>query len=264
METYLDHLSCPICLDVINDAVETQCCHQIGCQECMKYKSCPLCRADNCTTVPSYPIRRIILSIPIKCQNCDYNTTRGELPNHTVKCPNRKLKCVICFQEFPKSEFLPHAVEIHPEELMKFLTEQVNEPNPVREVLGDRNIIGIKKNHIGREARIGESGKHYCGGNLNIDCSCCNGYCGPTNGCNCVWCMKLDIKSRSLPDNYMINREGRAAKRYPNGRVYCGARVLVGNPHSDGYCGPTNGPSCKPCQILANQWTMRYAGAHIS
>lgn len=262
METYLDQLSCPICLDIIKDAVEAQCCHNLGCQECMKHKICPLCRADNMSVTPSHPIRRMIAGMAIQCPECNYNTTRGDLANHFLKCPNRKLKCIVCSEELRKNELAEHVLGAHPEELMKLISAQEVDINPIREVIGDRNIIATKKNHIGRDARIGESGKYYCGGNLNFDCSCCNGHCGPTNGCNCIWCMKLDLKARSLPDNYMVNREGRIAKRYPNGRVYCGAKVLKDVAHSDGYCGPNNGPSCRACQLLANQWTLRYAEAH--
>lgn len=41
------------------------------------------------------------------------------------------------------------------------------------------------KNDKGRIARLGETGKYYCGGDLEGHCNCCNGECGPTNGCNC-------------------------------------------------------------------------------
>lgn len=49
------------------------------------------------------------------------------------------------------------------------------------------------KNDKGREAKLGENGKYFCGGILGTNCMCCNGYCGPSNGCNCSSCMKLDI-----------------------------------------------------------------------
>jgi hypothetical protein len=53
-------------------------------------------------------------------------------------------------------------------------------------------------NAKGRNARLGENGKYYCGGPLEGPCDCCNGYCGPENGCNCSACMQLDIKMRCL------------------------------------------------------------------
>lgn len=37
----------------------------------------------------------------------------------------------------------------------------------------------------------GETGKYYCGMKV-LTCSCCDGHCGPDNGCNCLPCQKLD------------------------------------------------------------------------
>ena len=78
---------------------------------------------------------------------------------------------------------------------------------------------------------------------------CCNSFCGPDSGCNCSSCMKLDIETRLLPKGYLVNKEG-ASCRSNDGKFYCGRRVLVGEPFCDGYCGPTNGPSCPSCKIL--------------
>jgi hypothetical protein len=44
-------------------------------------------------------------------------------------------------------------------------------------------------NSNNRLARIGETGKYYCGGKVGKKCKCCDGNCGPTNGCNCTACM---------------------------------------------------------------------------
>ena len=61
------------------------------------------------------------------------------------------------------------------------------------------SYLSIEKrvNSRGYEARFEKSGKYYCGKNLDgSKCKCCNGYCGPTSGCNCSGCMKLDLNSR--------------------------------------------------------------------
>ena len=106
----------------------------------------------------------------------------------------------------------------------------------------------------------GKNGKYYCGKRLDgPHCNCCNGYCGPTNGCNCRSCMKLDIKG--LPTGYLINREGTTSSLSPEtGRFYCGMKVLVGVQGCDGRCGPNNGPNCQDCQILQKQANTRYKG----
>ncbi|CAF3530977.1 unnamed protein product [Rotaria sp. Silwood1] len=55
-------------------------------------------------------------------------------------------------------------------------------------------------NSQGQYARLGSSGKFYCGGTLDgSKCSCCNGECGPMDGCNCSSCMLLDVQKRALP-----------------------------------------------------------------
>ncbi|XP_061183765.1 E3 ubiquitin-protein ligase HERC2-like isoform X1 [Saccostrea echinata] len=46
-------------------------------------------------------------------------------------------------------------------------------------------------NSAGVLARKGETGKYYCGMKV-LSCSCCDGHCGPNNGCNCLPCQKLD------------------------------------------------------------------------
>lgn len=59
------------------------------------------------------------------------------------------------------------------------------------------------------EAREGPNGKFYCGKELDgPKCSCCNGFCGPTNGCNCSNCMKLDVSSKDLPKGTLLNSDG--------------------------------------------------------
>lgn len=49
---------------------------------------------------------------------------------------------------------------------------------------------------------IGETGKYYCGLRL-LSCTCCNGYCGPTDGCNCTACQALDLEDKTRRDRFM-------------------------------------------------------------
>ena len=102
--------------------------------------------------------------------------------------------------------------------------------------------IGKTQNDIGKQARIGQSGKYYCGGILGTKCNCCDGQCGTTSGCNCLSCMKLDIKARMLPKGYLVNKEGRCVRKGLTGLFYCGAKVMNGSLNCDGWCGPSNGP----------------------
>ncbi|XP_038055580.1 E3 ubiquitin-protein ligase HERC2-like [Patiria miniata] len=50
-------------------------------------------------------------------------------------------------------------------------------------------------NAAGAAAAKGETGKYYCAMSV-LSCSCCDGRCGPTNGCNCPPCQRLDEEER--------------------------------------------------------------------
>ena len=52
-------------------------------------------------------------------------------------------------------------------------------PNPDH-VVGEKQVY---LNMINKTPHLGTTGKFYCGARLDPPkCSCCNGYCGPTNG----------------------------------------------------------------------------------
>lgn len=117
------------------------------------------------------------------------------------------------------------------------------------------------RNKFGRFARLGSSGKFYCGGKLDGQrCSCCNGTCGPSNGCNCSGCMLLDVQKRKLSHGWLVNSEGASARCSPEQptKFYCGRMVLQHNPLTDGYCGPTDGDQCSSCLRLNEQQRGRY------
>ena len=137
-------------------------------------------------------------------------------------------------------------------------TKIVTRPHSVEGGLLNFDRICRTVNDVGRAARIGASGKYCCGGRLEPRCGCCDGNCGPNGGCNCLSCMKLDVKSRLLPKEYLVNSEGRIARKGQTGKFYCGGRVLVGVANCDGWCGPTNGPSCPSCSRIDAQSLTRY------
>lgn len=69
------------------------------------------------------------------------------------------------------------------------------------ELVRDGEIITGSTNGIINSAGIlankGENGKYYCGMKL-LSCSCCDGNCGPTNGCNCGPCSALDKEEQQF------------------------------------------------------------------
>lgn len=53
----------------------------------------------------------------------------------------------------------------------------------------------IKINSEGALAKKGDTGHYYCGRSV-LSCPCCDGNCGPNNGCNCPACQRLDQEER--------------------------------------------------------------------
>ena len=66
-----DRWLCPICLDIYEEAVETPCCHNLFCEECIKKTpTCPLCNLRiNGQLKPNIPIRRLVNELSVSCIN---------------------------------------------------------------------------------------------------------------------------------------------------------------------------------------------------
>eukprot|EP00794_Sanderia_malayensis_P013956 gene13956-15412_t len=268
-DSMLESLTCPICLEIAKDAVESTCCHHIFCEECKRMLDghpCPQCRKNDFTTTISHVTRRIIGNLPVPCEwiGCKDQLVRSELKEHMAKCQHRIIKCPSqgCVFSGKESDFVAHLAADHKANLVKNaekIFQQQQDVNMQQQPI-ERDLLAIKRNGYGRICRPGETGKYYCGGSLgHVRCPCCNGYCGPTNGCNCSDCMKMDVKMHKLPPKWYINREGAISRISPEtGRFYCGRCVLQGARNCDGYCGPTNGPNCQACRILQVQEKDRY------
>ncbi|XP_044262446.1 E3 ubiquitin-protein ligase HERC2 isoform X2 [Tribolium madens] len=54
-------------------------------------------------------------------------------------------------------------------------------------------------NSAGVTARKGEFGKYYCNQKV-LTCTCCDGICGPSTGCNCPPCQRLDAEDTTEKD----------------------------------------------------------------
>ena len=270
-----EEFTCPICMDVAEDAVETSCCHHIFCEECLvdvRNNCCPQCRAP-LSAQPSHLARRLIGNMPVACPyKCDAKVTRSELKSHSNNCPQRMYDCPSpkCGFKALKEEFANHLFNEHKDVIVReasrcFVSSEVQGAvlgpgNGVNKDVGPQNMdrIATTRNANGHTARLGSTGKYYCGRNLDgRRCRCCDGHCGPTNGCNCSACMKLDVERRCLPRGWLVNRHGCPA-RISGRRFYCGRKVMADDSRCDGYCGPTNGPNCEACQILQEQSSTRY------
>ncbi len=250
-------LTCPICIDIATEAVESNCCGVIYCLKCARdilSESCPNCRGSPFKWRETLIARRMINSLPRLCPHCEEKTTFGELKNHNLKCPKAVRKCSIKNCDFSgmNDEFLAHVSSNHHKEFLERFDQDIqSNPKP-----NTADPIAPTKNSKGSEAKLGSTGKFYCGGQLEGSC-CCNGYCGPTNGCNCRACMLLDVQTRKLEKGYWVNKDGATCRRGTSGKVYCGRKKAM---HQNAYCGPNQGDGCSACRTLEQQLVSRYYG----
>ena len=91
-------VNCPICLDMIEDALETPCCHNIFCEKCIiRTDTCPICTSkyDLYQLTPNIPMRRLINEIVIQCPNegCEVQCTKANLQKHNETCLFEEVSC---------------------------------------------------------------------------------------------------------------------------------------------------------------------------
>ena len=91
-----DLWTCPICLELLTDPVETPCCHNLFCENCVKPLSkCPLCQKllERCS--PNVPIRRLMDELSLHCpyKLCTAIVKRPRIKDHEAVCEFAPLKC---------------------------------------------------------------------------------------------------------------------------------------------------------------------------
>ena len=110
-----EHFRCPICLDTVEDAIETTCCHQIFCEKCIRKHrelTCPKCRRQAYTITVSHFVRRLVGNFNVECPNegCFEIFTRSEMKYHKEKCQYEKVRCP---NEGCKSKIIRSSLEEH-------------------------------------------------------------------------------------------------------------------------------------------------------
>ena len=98
-DNVVDFVTCLICLEIADDAMETSCCHKIYCRDCLskvESRLCPTCRQEF-KMIISHTTRRIIGSLPASCPNagCSLESTVSEIKVHERKCEFLKRACLI-------------------------------------------------------------------------------------------------------------------------------------------------------------------------
>jgi len=110
-----------------------------------------------------------------------------------------------------KKDYYGHILEKHQQKVLKILEKNFKEQKqgPLKKAKPFVDPTAGLKNSKGVIAHYGETGKLYCGNKMDERCLCCDGGCGPDNGCNCESCMELEKKVLRLPSYYLINRDNR-------------------------------------------------------
>jgi hypothetical protein len=252
----LESLKCPVCLEYAEEPMECQFCNHIFCKKCIaseqskiKITSCPMCRKESNYKESAFA-KRLLGNLPVSCPNeCGANISRNELKGHLTKCPNKNYLCNVqgCRYEGKKSDFIQHLTSQHENEILnkfdKNLSQNtqklyVNTPGiqggqiPSEKEINvnlplfengpsDINFNNNFLNSKGDPVSLGQSGIFYCSKRLGFNCGCCDGNCGPDNGCCCKACMDLNIQIRNLPKGQMVNKEGRVAK-WTRCSYFCG------------------------------------------
>lgn len=190
MEKIIEILSCAKCKVISNNPLESKCCSLIFCEKCLT-KICPVCKKMT-TFNASVALQKIIQQILIPCKFCNTEFSQSAMQDHYKTCSKFTSLCFLCNQELIREETIEHLQEKHPEMIIDFCYKEHNDP-----------IIGLKINSAGRNAELGRTGKYYCKGPIGYPCGCCNGVCGPSNGCNCLPCLKLDKEARGLLNEFL-------------------------------------------------------------
>lgn len=109
MDKFTENFNCSICLDYCKVAVECSNCHNLFCESCtnsLDKNICPLCRAET-QFQASHFVRRLINNLPTKCNDCQKETTIGELNKHKEICIE------VCKTNVEKTEYKDHFSKSH-------------------------------------------------------------------------------------------------------------------------------------------------------
>lgn len=170
MDSHLiDSMTCPICFEIAENAVETSCCHQVYCEYCLSIvgnKPCPQCR-QQFTMLVSHISRRIIGSMPVHCvfKGCEAKVMRSELKDHEAKCTYRLYSCPSprCLFEGLRDTFAVHLATDHQYKLLESAAKIFEETPCSTGATQNEDRITTRENGRGDICRLGSTGKFYCG-----------------------------------------------------------------------------------------------------
>ena len=121
----IQDLSCSICLDICEDAMEATCCGILFCQRCVpNMKDCPVCRAYPLNVSVSRSMRKMIGKLEVACSLCSAQVQRSNLADHKKVCPMRDFICGVpgCRFTGVKEKFWTHLREAHESQVLDYMT----------------------------------------------------------------------------------------------------------------------------------------------
>ena len=120
-------LECPVCFEVVQNAVSCAHCHKIICEvHGTELKECPQCRAAPFKTVMEFGLRCVMDDLPFPCTFCKSPIRKGDLNVHEANCPKRPRHCGAGGCQFASDdmeEALHHFIQSHGQVFWENFTE---------------------------------------------------------------------------------------------------------------------------------------------
>ncbi|KAL0248045.1 hypothetical protein GEMRC1_003284 [Eukaryota sp. GEM-RC1] len=89
----LDRFTCPVCLSILVNPVESSCCGNLFCSRCCTSSSCPQCKSSSFKVSANYLVRCMLNNLPVECKYCARHTTRSEFKTHFSQCLFKSNDC---------------------------------------------------------------------------------------------------------------------------------------------------------------------------
>ena len=118
---------CPVCLQVLNDPYQVNCCGYAFCRSCVERiqkdnKPCPCCNAERFDKFEDKRLKRSLYAFRVHCSNkeqgCQWVGELGQLDNHLnlskslqnqlQGCQLSQIKCLHCSELFLRSDIEDH------------------------------------------------------------------------------------------------------------------------------------------------------------